>query len=329
MALCAEVGAVWPCRGATAGENQQKPEEPPKIKPREVPKTNAYQLKQLSTQVARFSTVAVVEVVEAGEMKDDEKRPELPLENRFAFQFRQTGPKVQRVRCKVVQMLRGPAGAKEIEVLFRHPDIRDAQRRLMAARRRNAGLEEMEKLAAVTAGEKYLVVLAVDPNAGPRDGGKGEVYSTLSTPLFGPPPEAVKAVREMVARIRRYQRPAKPTEKQLAAAAAHIKELESAEFGKRRQAHEALVKLGPEVRDLLERSGRESPDLEVRLRCEKVLDDIKPIPGGQPQDWAGSYVIKKVEAAEEKDEKDGEGDQDGEKRAAPAPAPAIRPAGAG
>ncbi|MHC4915012.1 MAG: hypothetical protein ACYTGB_05935 [Planctomycetota bacterium] len=323
--LCAQLGPGLAPGSGHAGENAEKPEEPLKVKPRSTAQLHKRQIDALEREVARYSTVAVVEVTAAGALEDDENRPELPNEHHFQFRVQQAGQKVQQVLCKVVEVLRGPAEAKQMEVLFRHFDYREVQRRVMeAGGRGRATPEEILKHLGAAAGEKYLVMLAVDPNAAPEDGGKGPVYSTLRAPLFGPPAPAVKAVRGMMQRIRTYREPPRASEKQLAAAAAHIKALESAEFGVRKKAHEALVKLGPSVRDLVGRWRRESPDLEVRLRCEKILDDIKPIPGGHPDDWAGKWAIKKIEAAEEKGDED---DEDGEEKDGEKAAPAVLPAG--
>ncbi len=277
-------------------------------KPRPPDKINKQQLAMLEHEAARFSTAAVVKVVAAAKPDDEKAPPQMPQRNPVMWRggARQFAGKAQRVRCEVAEMLRGPEGVKEITVMVRHFDYYGPQRRLRAKnpKKRVFSEEETLKEACFKKGQKYLLLLAVDENLKPDKGARGPVYATVRMPLYGPPAEALKIVREITRKIREYQKPPKPGEKQLAAAGKHLEALKSREYGVRRKAHEALVKLGATVRDLVAGAGKKTADLEVRLRCKKILEDIKPIPGGRPDDWAGDFVIKKVEAAEE--EKDGD-----------------------
>ncbi len=272
-------------------------------KPRPPDTVTKRQLPQIERQAARFSTAAVVEVIAAGKAEEEKAGPALPQPNRFGMGVggaRQFGGKAQRIRCRVVDMLRGPQGVKEITVVLRHFDYYGARRRLQQKdpKKRIPAEKDILTEASFQKGQKYLVFLAVDENLKPDKGAKGPVYSTVHKPFYGPPPAVVKAVREMGRKIREYRKPPKATEAQLAEAGKHLEALKSREYTVRSNAHAALVKLGARVRDLVTGTGKKTADLEVRLRCEKILEDIKPIPGGRPEDWAGDFVIKKVEAEE-------------------------------
>ncbi len=267
-------------------------------------KITKQQLGQLEGQAARFSTAAVVEVILALKAEDEKAAPALPQNNRFGIRFggaRQFAGKAQRARCRVVEMLRGPQGVKEITVVLRHFDYYGPRRRLQTKDPKKGAPAEKDILteASFGKGQKYLVLLVVDENLKPEEGAKGPVYSTVRMPLYGPPAEAVKVVREMARKVREYQKPPKASAKQLADAGKHLEAFKSREFTVRRNAHAALVKLGARVRDLVAATGKKTKDLEVRLRCKKILEDIKPIPGGHADDWAGDYVIKKVEESKE------------------------------
>jgi hypothetical protein len=304
-AACCGAGAL----GAEKKPPVKKPpaKKPAVVRPRKVQKPSTHQLAQLERQAARFSTAGVVKVIEAGEIKEEKDRPEIEGDNRHSWVTRQYGQRAQRVRCQVLEMLRGPKDTKEIVVLVRHFDYHGVQRLLRDKhpKRRNPKAEEVIKGSSLGVGEKCLMLLAVDENLAPLAGGKGKAYSTVCNPLYGPPAEAVKRVREISARIRKYQNPPAAGQAQLAATARYLKKLESGDYGVRAKAHEALVKIGPPIMKLLEKNARENKDLEVRLRCRKILDDVKPLPGGHSDDWAGNYVIKKVEPKEAGEEKDG------------------------
>jgi len=311
LLLAAFSATGWSSLGRSAEKTPVVKKPPVKesviVRPRKVQKLSGSQLTQLERQAARYSTAVVVKVIEAGEIKEEKDRPEIEGDQRHSWIARQYGQRAQRVRCQVTEMLRGDKSAKEIAVLVRHFDFYGVQRLLREKhpKRQNPKADDVIKSASLGVGEKCLMLLAVDENLAPLAGGKGKVYSTVYVPLYGPPAEAVKRIREISAKIRTYQSPPAPSKAQLAATARHLRALESSEYAVRAKAHEALVKIGPPIMNLLSKAGRENKDLEVRLRCGKILDDIKPLPGGHPDDWAGKYVIKKVEAKE-----DGEGEDE-------------------
>jgi hypothetical protein len=173
----------------------------------------------------------------------------------------------------------------------------------------------MFKRAALVAGESYLLVLMPDETAKPAEGEKPPVFSTAMFPAQAPAEDLLGDVRKMVKRIREYQDPPKLTAEQRAAADKHLADLASTDYPARAKANDALLALGPAVRQLLEETGKATTDLEVRERCKVLLDDLKPLPGGRPEDWAGTAAIKKP--AEKPDEK-AEDAKDGGAAKAPA-----------
>jgi hypothetical protein len=313
LALSACLGAA--ARGGEEAAGAKRPAD----------KVHGYALQQLGREVGVCGTVAVVEVKSAGKLVEDTDRPEIPGDQRWGWMIQQFGARIQRTRCRVVEMLRGQKGVEELSIAFRHFDYQGTQRRLMQARRGQA-LEEADFYREVAAkeGEQYLVLLALDENLDPPEGEKGAQYSTLRVPLYGPPAEAVKAVREIVKRIVAYQERGEPTAEQGAAAAGHIEALASPRWEKREKAHRALVEMGPVLAGLLEKTGAETRDLEVRLRCAKILEEIKPMPGGEPGDWAGGAVIRKAQKDEAEDE-DPDANGDGKKGPLPGEAGGAGP----
>jgi hypothetical protein len=295
---------------AACGEAEAETEIKPRVKkvPPPAQKLNDYHRAQRKREVAQFAIAAIVKVIDAGVVFEEKDRPQLPNDNRNSWRMQQFGVRAQRVRCEVVEVMRGLGKVKEIEVLVRHFDFYGAQSRLRNKdpKRQQPKVEDAIAEGACFKGEKYLVLLALDENLKPGKGRKGPVYSTVRVPAYGAAADLTKLYREMGARIRRYQKPATPTREQLAAADKHIKSLESKTYAVREKAHRALLAIGPMLMKHLKATQGKTKDLEVRLRCAKLLDDMKPLPGGRPEDWAGKFIIKKVEEKKEEDEKDEE-----------------------
>ena len=256
-------------------------------------------LQQLRLVAAKCSTAVVVEVLEAGEVAQDFAPPiTCPV-----TRLRSTG-QLQRVRCKVTELIRGEDGLEEISLLVRHFDLGAASRKLRAAGK-PANQDAMWAEAIFKKGDVYLLVLVVDENGDPTAGGKGPVYTTLGMPLRGPPSNALHLVRRLSKRIGEYNNPPEPTAEQVVAAEKHLAGLASRDYEVRAAASKELVEIGPAVGGLVGEQLKSTKDLEVRLRCEKILQDMKPVPGGRPDQWAGDFKIEKIEPLEEEEEEAG------------------------
>jgi len=291
--------ASFVARGEESGVKPRKKKTMPPV-----PRTGSSDSLQYRRDVARYAVAAVVKVVEAGVVFEEKNRPQLPQDRNNSWRMQQFGVRAQRVRCEVTESIRGlKENQKQIEILVRHLDIYGAQRRLQRKhpKRQMPELKESIAEAALFPGEKYLVLLAVDENLEPGEGRKGPVYSTMKCPVFGAPGALVKIYRAMASRIRLYSNPPVATGEQLAAAKKHLGSLGSTAYGTRERAHQELLKIGPAIMEFIRAAKVASKDLEVRLRCEKLLDDMKPLPGGSPEEWAGDFVIEKVKAEKEED----------------------------
>ncbi len=294
---------------ARGGEEEIKPRKKKTTPP--APRIDSRTRPQYESGIARYPVAAIVKVVEAGVIVEDKNRPQFPEDRRHSWRMQQFGVRAQRVRCEVIEPIRGlKKTEKKIEILVRHLDVYSAQRRLRAKdpKRMQPKVEEAVAEAGFFTGEKYLVLLAVDENVKPGKKRKGPVYTTVQYPLFGAPEAMAKIYRAMAGKIRLYQNPPVATKEQLAAAEKHLKSLESTTYVVREQAHEGLLKIGAAITKRLKSELAKTKDLEVRLRCSKLIDDMKPIPGGTEADWAGDFIIKKVEEKQddEEEEKGGE-----------------------
>jgi len=297
--------------GRLASAGEPAPAAPAAPKPKQPMKLNEHMLAPLEREAGICGVIVVAKAVEAGEVGDDKERPGLPNENpMWGFGGNEMGLKAQRVRFEVKEVLRGPkelAAPAALAVMVRHFDFNSARQRLFEADRKGRFKpEDIVKDAAVKPGEEYLLLLAEDPNLPAEAGGKEPAYSTLRLPLFGPPPEAAEALRKLASRIRAYGAPPALAGAQQQAADAGLKALGSADWAERQKAHKALAALGPAVMALLEEARGKTGDLEVRLRCAAILDEIKPLPGGRPEDWAGDYAIKKIEKKPEEEKPEDE-----------------------
>jgi hypothetical protein len=200
----------------------------------------------------------------------------------------------------VTEVLRGDPGLKQCTVLCRHFDVNAAQQALMMeARAKKAGFnwnqEEMIKRAALIAEESYLLVLMPDEVAVAAAGEKPPMFSTGFVPVHAGAAELIADVRKLAQRIPEL------TPEQRSAAAKHLAELGASGYEARAKASQALLALGPAVRKLVEESSKSSGDLEIQDRCNQIVDDLKPIPGGKPEDWAGKASVRKP--ADKPDEK--------------------------
>jgi len=253
----------------------------------------------LITYMARCPTVALVRVLAAGEIRPDENPP--PQDRQELMLLRWGGGlsgQALRARVEVAELLRGAGGAKELAVLQRHFDTNAAQQQLWqeaqkAKRQANFTQEDLLKAAALAEGESYLLFLIPDETAAPAKGEKGPVFSTAMFPVGAPGAELLAEMRRMAKRIREYQNPPELSAEQAAAAGRLLAELASTDYAVRAKAHDGLAAMGPAVRKRLEETVKSAKDLEVRERCRLLLEDIKPIPGGEPEDWAGTMIIKK------------------------------------
>jgi len=322
---------------AAAGE-AAKPAE----KPAEKPKPLAIQpqvKKMFPIAAARCGTAVLAKVLSVGEVKPDENpppqdQPEIQMLMQMGGWWGGGAVKAQRARCQAVELIRGDPGLKEFTVVCRHFDFNAARQALWEEARAaaqkekknpnmNVTEEDMFKRAALAAGETYLLVLMPDETAATAAGEKPPVFSTAMFPAQAPAEDLLGDVRKMAKRIREYQNPPELTAAQRAAAEKHLADLAAADYPSRAKANDALLALGPAVRQLLEETGKATRDLEVRERCKVLLDDLKPLPGGAPEDWAGTAAIKKP--AEKPDEKteDGKGPKDVKGGGAAANAPAV------
>jgi hypothetical protein len=267
----------------------------------------------LPMYMARCPAAALVRVVSAGELQPDENPP---AQDQQEMQFLRWGGgpagQVLRARCEVVELLRGAAGLKELVVLQRHFDTNAAQQQLWqeaqkAKRQPNFTQEDLLKAAALAEGESYLLFLIPDETATPAKGEKGPFFSTAMFPIGAPGAELLAEMRKMAKRIREYQQPPELSAEQAAAAERLLAELAATDYGVRTKANDALAAMGPAVRKLLEAAVKSTKDLETRERCRLLLEDIKPIPGGSPEDWAGTLIIKKPPEKPEGQEDEGGG----------------------
>jgi hypothetical protein len=214
------------------------------------------------------------------------------------------------VRLQVKEVIRGPKPAAELAVTVRHFDFGSAQRRLYEANPKGTFKpEDVLREGGLKVGEEYLFMLAVDENLAPAEGAAEPGHTTIRLALFGPPPEAVEALRKLVAAIGAWQSPPELGAEQRKAAESHLLALASREFAERQKAHQGLLGIGPAAAKLIGESRTKSADLEVRLRCERLLEEMKPIPGAQPENWAGDLVVRKVEKKPEEAPADPAGGQ--------------------
>ena len=305
--------------GAPVGKD--KPAEKPKPLP-----LQPHLLKQLPMIAARCGTIAVVKVASAGEVKPDEnppsqEQPEVMMLMRMGAWWGGMGGQggqAQRVRCEVVELIRGEAGTKELSVLCRHFDfnsVRNAIWQEMRAEQKdkrapiqNPSEEDILKRACLTEGETYLLVLMPDETVAPAAGEKPPVLSTAFLPVQAPSKEVLDELRALVRRIRVYDNPPEMKPGERAAAEKHVADLASADYLVRSKADDALQAMGPVAKAFLEETVKSTKDLEVRERCALILEEIKPLPGATPEDWAGKAAIRKPV---EKPEGEADGKEDG------------------
>ncbi|HOX04940.1 MAG TPA: hypothetical protein PK280_00950 [Planctomycetota bacterium] len=313
--LAALCGAAFVAAPALAGEAAapEKPAEAPAEKPKpKTPLALQPQMKPfLTAGAARCGTVLLVKVAAAGEVKTDEDPPAQDQAGNEAMM--RAGMwwggqlnSVLRLRCEVLEVLRGDAALKECTVLCRHFDINAARMAMIQEAREEAkkkgaaagfnfNQEDMIKRAAPAAGETWLLVLMPDATAKPAAGEKPPHFSTGFLPVQAPAADLLGDIRKLVKSVRDFDRPPELSPDQRAAATRHIAALGSAEYAARAKASQDLMALGLAARKILEETAASSSDPEVRERCALILDDLKPIPGGKPEDWAGTAAVRKSE----------------------------------
>ncbi len=309
--------------GAPAGDPAQKPagKDKPPARPKPLP-VQPHLLKQLPMIAARCGTIAVVKVASAGEVKPDEnppsqEQPEVMMLMRMGAWWGGIGGQggqAQRARCEVVELIRGEAGTKELAVLCRHFDFNGARNAIWQEMRaeqkdkrapiQNPSEEDILKRACLTEGETYLLVLMPDETAAPAEGEKPPVLSTAFLPVQAPAKEVLDELRGLVKRIGAYDNPPEMKPGERAAAEKHVADLASPDYMVRSKADDALLAMGPVSKAFLEETVKATKDLEVRERCALILEEIKPLPGAQPDDWAGKAAIMKPAEKPEGEDKD-------------------------
>jgi hypothetical protein len=265
------------------------------------------ELARIRQRAAAMGTVLLVKVQSAGKLDEDKARPQLPDEHPGMWGGGNRIPLCQRVNCSVEEVLLGNTKEREVSIVFRHADINETYNRLRTKAGQNDAVfsdDELLTEASAKPGEVYLVIVAADRNQAPDEGKAGPVYSTVDRPMQEAPPEVVKELRDLAVRIEAWRTPPEPTQEQLTAAARLVVLLASPECAKREQAQTDLLALGPAILKTVQEISEKNSDVEIRLRCAAVYEGLKPIPGGTPDDWAGGYVIEKLDAP--RDEEDGD-----------------------
>ncbi len=114
-------------------------------------------------------------------------------------------------------------------------------------------------------------------------------FVLLDPPLADAPEEAVARVEGTLKQIADWEKPAPPPAEIAAGAGKLIAQLGSADYQAREDATKALVAMGLPAKALLDEA-LENQDAEVRERCRKILEAIKPEVLRSAEQAAGAEV---------------------------------------
>jgi hypothetical protein len=249
------------------------------------------QVAQIPAAVGKADLVAVVKVTEiAGPKKDEEEAKDGEKKEEAAPQPRQA----------ILGMGALRAGGEEKTVsVFKQGD--KEMMMITVKRERNVGGNKMQWVQST--GVPFP--LAKDKNAlvflkkeGEKKDAEGKVvereWSLVEGRLFGEPLEKpLAAAKEALKKIAEWENPPKLSAEDEAAVKKLIAELGSEVFATRENATKALIDKGGAVKPLVEEAAKNSTDAEVKQRCDKILEALKPemLKGPEANAGAGDGIF--------------------------------------
>jgi hypothetical protein len=270
------------------------------------------QVAQIPAAVGKADLVAVVKVTEiAGPKKDEEEAKDGEKKEEAAPQPRQAilgmgalraGGEEKTVSAEVVEVLRGDKDVKSVKfpvTVFKQGD--KEMMMITVKRERNVGGNKMQWVQST--GVPFP--LAKDKNAlvflkkeGEKKDAEGKVvereWSLVEGRLFGEPLEKpLAAAKEALKKIAEWENPPKLSAEDEAAVKKLIAELGSEVFATRENATKALIDKGGAVKPLVEEAAKNSTDAEVKQRCDKILEALKPemLKGPEANAGAGDGIF--------------------------------------
>ena len=257
------------------------------------PRVDEARLADLPTATVRADLVAVVRVAGVAEVAAADRswggREDLPDAD-FARSEFGGDPVVRQIGVEIEKALKAGQDFKDLKkAVFR---LATARVKLGAAppaetiivrgwydrcpygvRRARALTHARYRLAQ---GQRLLLFLKEVTPAGTGEGRPAErQFVLLDPPMTDAPEEAVARVEGTLKQIADWEKPAPPPAELAAEAGRLIAQLGSADYQARENATKALVARGLPVKALLDEALK-NPDAEVRERCRKILEAIKP-----------------------------------------------------